>query len=128
MSFRPQARPMDYPPEYLIDNDPISFHKFWQIDPLYIYEKWLDGQVADEHTEKIVENTKYDSYCSNEQQQIERQMCERRHANGGGGGGGGGGSGGGGSSGGSSGTGAATGGAYCEDVNKKLSRENHVDL
>lgn len=106
---------MDYPPEYLIDNDPISFHKFWQIDPLYIYEKWLDGHIAAEHAEKIVENTQYDSFCSNEQQQIERQTCEHRHTNGGGGGG-------------SSGTATATGGAYCEDVNKKISKENHVDL
>ena len=36
-----QARPEDYPPEYLRYLDPISFHKFWNTDPLKIYENWF---------------------------------------------------------------------------------------
>lgn len=35
-----QARSKDYPPEVL-DRNSISFHKFWQIDPLMAYEKWF---------------------------------------------------------------------------------------
>lgn len=35
-----QARSKDYPPEVLVRNS-ISFHKFWQIDPFEVYEKWF---------------------------------------------------------------------------------------
>lgn len=35
-----QARSKDYPPETL-DRNSISFHKFWQIDPLVVYERWF---------------------------------------------------------------------------------------
>lgn len=35
-----QARPKDYPSETLSKNS-ISFHKFWQIDPIGEYEKWF---------------------------------------------------------------------------------------
>jgi hypothetical protein len=34
-----QARSKDYAPEVLSANA-ISFHKFWQIDPLEVYERW----------------------------------------------------------------------------------------
>ncbi|EFN73021.1 Beta-1,3-glucosyltransferase [Camponotus floridanus] len=46
-----QARPVDYPVAYLVSQKPISFHKFWMVDPLKdIYDKWL----APKH--KIVSN------------------------------------------------------------------------
>ncbi|XP_037042574.1 beta-1,3-glucosyltransferase [Bradysia coprophila] len=35
-----QARPTDYSEELLTDS-PISFHKFWQIDPYEVYSKWF---------------------------------------------------------------------------------------
>lgn len=35
-----QARSKDYTPEVLARNS-ISFHKFWQIDPFVVYEKWF---------------------------------------------------------------------------------------
>lgn len=35
-----QARPRDYPPVVLNRNS-ISFHKFWQIDPIAEYTKWF---------------------------------------------------------------------------------------
>lgn len=35
-----QARNKDYSPEVLERNS-ISFHKFWQIDPFAVYEKWF---------------------------------------------------------------------------------------
>lgn len=97
---------MDYPPEYLIGMEAISFHKFWQIDPFYIYEKWLGGTVKTDPTiddamnDIVYESTHYDGHCSNEQQQIERQFCERHHS---------------------------PNTAHCEDVNKKI-EEKHVDL
>ena len=36
-----QARPSDYTPELLRHRDPISFHKFWNNDPLSIYNKYF---------------------------------------------------------------------------------------
>lgn len=38
-----QARPPDYSPEALNAYKPISFHKFIQLDPLELYEKWFRG-------------------------------------------------------------------------------------
>ena len=36
-----QARPEDYAPDLLGYRDPISFHKFWNTDPMKIYDKWF---------------------------------------------------------------------------------------
>ena len=36
-----QARPEDYAPDLLRYRDPISFHKFWNTDPMKIYDKWF---------------------------------------------------------------------------------------
>ena len=36
-----QARPDDYSPDLLRDRDPISFHKFWNNDPLNVYKKYF---------------------------------------------------------------------------------------
>uniref|UniRef100_A0A8B9UHG9 Beta 3-glucosyltransferase n=1 Tax=Anas zonorhyncha TaxID=75864 RepID=A0A8B9UHG9_9AVES len=36
-----QARPMDYPKDYLSHQIPISFHKHWNIDPVKVYFTWL---------------------------------------------------------------------------------------
>ena len=36
-----QARPDDYSPDLLKDHDPISFHKFWNHDPIKVYEKYF---------------------------------------------------------------------------------------
>ncbi|XP_054256832.1 beta-1,3-glucosyltransferase isoform X2 [Macrosteles quadrilineatus] len=36
-----QARPMDYPAEYLATQQPISFHKYWETDPFSVYEQWF---------------------------------------------------------------------------------------
>ena len=41
-----QARPDDYSPDLLKDRDPISFHKFWNNDPLNVYKKYF--KQADE--------------------------------------------------------------------------------
>lgn len=67
-----QARPIDYPEEVLLYNNPISFHKFWQIDPYYVYEYWLRRNDA----AAIAERRKYragfnaDSYCSKNQNEF----------------------------------------------------------
>lgn len=37
----PQARPVDYPQDYLSHQVPISFHKHWNIDPVRVYFTWL---------------------------------------------------------------------------------------
>lgn len=37
-----QARPIDYAPETLLDQNVISFHKFWQIDPSAVYRQWFE--------------------------------------------------------------------------------------
>lgn len=37
-----QARPIDYPAAVVADKtNTISFHKYWQIDPYGVYEKWF---------------------------------------------------------------------------------------
>ncbi|KAM7353445.1 beta-1,3-glucosyltransferase isoform 1-T5 [Cochliomyia hominivorax] len=36
-----QARPSDYPLELLKLEPPISFHKFWQHDPIEVYNRWF---------------------------------------------------------------------------------------
>ncbi|XP_012272775.1 beta-1,3-glucosyltransferase [Orussus abietinus] len=36
-----QARPIDYATAYLASQEPISFHKFWMIDPDKVYEEWF---------------------------------------------------------------------------------------
>lgn len=105
---------MDYPPEYHLHDAAISFHKFWQIDPFDIYDKWLrsstvqrDKSNNDYHFIKKYD-VNYDSYCSNDQQQMEQPLCERQQA-----------------------TGANTfppDKSHCDDVNKKVSKEKHIDL
>ncbi|CAD6240780.1 GSCOCG00008911001-RA-CDS [Cotesia congregata] len=36
-----QARPSDYARNYLASQEPVSFHKFWMIDPLEVYDQWF---------------------------------------------------------------------------------------
>ncbi|KAM4701045.1 beta-1,3-glucosyltransferase [Discoglossus pictus] len=36
-----QARPADYPNDFLSHQVPISFHKHWNIDPVKVYYEWL---------------------------------------------------------------------------------------
>ena len=36
-----QARPEDYHHDLLDHQDPISFHKFWNTDPIKIYDHWF---------------------------------------------------------------------------------------
>ncbi|XP_006879696.1 PREDICTED: beta-1,3-glucosyltransferase [Elephantulus edwardii] len=36
-----QARPVDYPRDYLAHQVPISFHKHWNVDPVEVYFTWL---------------------------------------------------------------------------------------
>lgn len=56
--FNLQARPIDYPKEVLLHNHPISFHKFWQMDPYFVYEKWL-------HRNHLMEKIKYQNGIEN---------------------------------------------------------------
>ncbi|XP_063876378.1 beta-1,3-glucosyltransferase-like isoform X3 [Scylla paramamosain] len=36
-----QARPMDYPKGRLEGEWPVSFHKFWMVDPYHVFSHWL---------------------------------------------------------------------------------------
>ncbi|KYM88213.1 Beta-1,3-glucosyltransferase [Atta colombica] len=36
-----QAQPMDYPYAYLASQEPISFHRFWSVDPKTMYNDWF---------------------------------------------------------------------------------------
>ena len=51
-----QARPEDYAPDLLDYRDPISFHKFWNTDPMKIYNKWF--RQADQKLKAFKENLK----------------------------------------------------------------------
>ena len=42
-----QARPEDYAADLLKSQDPISFHKFWNTDPLAMYDKWFRNADQD---------------------------------------------------------------------------------
>ncbi|XP_020146038.2 beta-1,3-glucosyltransferase isoform X2 [Microcebus murinus] len=42
-----QARPVDYPKDYLSHQVPISFHKHWNIDPVKVYFTWLAPSKED---------------------------------------------------------------------------------
>ncbi|XP_066225403.1 beta-1,3-glucosyltransferase isoform X6 [Saccopteryx leptura] len=42
-----QARPIDYPEDYLSHQVPISFHKHWNIDPVKVYAMWLAPSEED---------------------------------------------------------------------------------
>lgn len=47
-NWKLQARPTDYSKELLTDS-PISFHKFWQIDPYEVYSKWFQNSSETEN-------------------------------------------------------------------------------
>ncbi|KAG7208990.1 hypothetical protein KM043_015157 [Ampulex compressa] len=36
-----QARPLDYATAYLASQEPVSFHKFWMLDPDAMYNEWF---------------------------------------------------------------------------------------
>ncbi|XP_076397289.1 beta-1,3-glucosyltransferase isoform X2 [Megachile rotundata] len=36
-----QARPTDYATAYLASQEPVSFHKFWMINPHMVYDEWF---------------------------------------------------------------------------------------
>ncbi|XP_027446311.1 beta-1,3-glucosyltransferase isoform X2 [Zalophus californianus] len=42
-----QARPVDYPRDYLSHQVPVSFHKHWNIDPVKVYFTWLAPREED---------------------------------------------------------------------------------
>ena len=37
-----QARPNDYSELYLANQDPVTFHKHWNVNPYEVYNKYLD--------------------------------------------------------------------------------------
>lgn len=52
-----QARPEDYAEDLLSHQDPISFHKFWETDPLIIYGKWF--AESDIHLKEFKYNSQH---------------------------------------------------------------------
>jgi len=50
-----QARPEDYAEEFLKTNEPISFHKFWNTDPLKIYDTWFKSS-DEENLQKTIKH------------------------------------------------------------------------
>uniref|UniRef100_A0A8C6N0M0 Beta-1,3-glucosyltransferase n=1 Tax=Mus spicilegus TaxID=10103 RepID=A0A8C6N0M0_MUSSI len=47
-----QARPVDYPKDYLAHQIPVSFHKHWHIDPVKVYLTWLAPSEEDQATQE----------------------------------------------------------------------------
>lgn len=48
--FFHQARPDDYPRAYLASQEPVSFHKFWLIEPEQVYKEWFaEADIALSH-------------------------------------------------------------------------------
>lgn len=42
---------MDYSKSLLIVQKPISFHKFWQLDPISVYEEWFAADDVKLHAQ-----------------------------------------------------------------------------
>lgn len=42
-----QARPEDYSSDFLSHQEPISFHKHWNIDPIAVFNLWLKDPTTD---------------------------------------------------------------------------------
>lgn len=55
-----QARPMDYPKDYLSHQIPVSFHKHWNIDPVKVYFTWLAPNAEEALNGKKVEFNRED--------------------------------------------------------------------
>lgn len=53
--FDLQARPADYATAYLASQEPISFHKFWMIEPEAVYDEWF--AEADDTLPKLPTHT-----------------------------------------------------------------------
>ncbi|XP_073899701.1 beta-1,3-glucosyltransferase isoform X2 [Castor canadensis] len=53
-----QARPVDYPKDYLSHQVPISFHKHWNIDPVKVYLTWLAPNEEDKATQETWKTSK----------------------------------------------------------------------
>lgn len=51
---------------------PISFHKFWQIDPFEIYEQWLDGVPAWRPSAE---------YCAKSSNKVQQHICREHNEN-----------------------------------------------
>lgn len=51
-----QARPYDYSKDYLKNQEPISFHKYWNCDPLKVYQTFLSN---DKNNIKRKKESKY---------------------------------------------------------------------
>ncbi|GAB1290503.1 Beta-1,3-glucosyltransferase [Apodemus speciosus] len=47
-----QARPVDYPKDYLSHQIPVSFHKHWHIDPVKVYLTWLAPSEEDQTSQE----------------------------------------------------------------------------
>lgn len=52
-----QARPEDYARDFLAHQTPISFHKHWNIEPIAVFNKWLNDS-ADSSTEGLNRSNK----------------------------------------------------------------------
>ncbi len=50
-----QGRPADYHPDLLAHQNPISFHKFWMVDPRKIYDQWF--RASDEELRQFKFNS-----------------------------------------------------------------------
>ncbi|XP_058490835.1 beta 3-glucosyltransferase a [Solea solea] len=53
-----QARPEDYPRDFLAHQVPISFHKHWNIDPVAVFNKWLRDESRPKPSAGLNKSTK----------------------------------------------------------------------
>lgn len=45
-----QGRPIDYPKELLEGELPVSFHRYWMVEPRQVYARWLDHSSDKKHS------------------------------------------------------------------------------
>uniref|UniRef100_A0A3Q3WYX0 Fringe-like glycosyltransferase domain-containing protein n=1 Tax=Mola mola TaxID=94237 RepID=A0A3Q3WYX0_MOLML len=53
-----QARPEDYARDFLAHQVPISFHKYWNIDPVAVFNKWLKDDSATPASDELNKSAK----------------------------------------------------------------------
>lgn len=80
-----QARPIDYPPA-AIDSNTISFHKYWQIDPLAVYRQWFKAADDNLHRIKNRSNQRHQSATDDDESAGNEYDCKVYDDGGGGGG------------------------------------------
>ncbi|XP_055916522.1 beta-1,3-glucosyltransferase [Eupeodes corollae] len=74
-----QARPMDYPATLLTIQKPVSFHKFWQLDPVSVYEEWFAEDDKRLYTQETLSRKIKKEHINNVSKRIQNKNNDESH-------------------------------------------------